>query len=367
MGEGLGSKFHYVPLPMGPSELDAQQFEEDDQIFKELPTARVVDVSRSERNDSSNIAIQLVYTIEFQYKQFTWRLEKKAIQCFFLHLALKKRALLEELQEKQELVKEYIHNLGFGDEQPTPPGALRSQLSHDRHERRERHERQNSHENMSRERRMSLERQHGSHNEELHEENAVSAQDCPVCAKRDIPSSALLPVIRPAIGRLPMVSERETVSMQNYLNLILESLEIVNTTELYKFMEVSKLSFTPEYGPKLQEGYVMVNHLARISDKGKYSCTQFLKSCCCCFNPNWQQVWAVLKPGFLVLLADPLDAKPLDIIIFDLLTASEVCIIFHLLPFKAIPWLVSFEFSLFGSPFRSKPNPLIEHDIITQI
>lgn len=35
------------------------------------------------------------------------------------------------------------------------------------------------------------------------------------------------------------------------------------------------------------------------------------------------QVWAVLKPGFLALLADPFDTQPLDIIVFDVLPASD--------------------------------------------
>lgn len=35
------------------------------------------------------------------------------------------------------------------------------------------------------------------------------------------------------------------------------------------------------------------------------------------------QVWAVLKPGFLALLKEPFDAKPLDIIVFDVLPASD--------------------------------------------
>lgn len=30
-------------------------------------------------------------------------------------------------------------------------------------------------------------------------------------------------------------------------------------------------------------------------------------------------MWAVLKPGFLALLEDPSDTKPLDIIVFDVL------------------------------------------------
>jgi phospholipase D1/2 len=34
-------------------------------------------------------------------------------------------------------------------------------------------------------------------------------------------------------------------------------------------------------------------------------------------------VWAVLKPGFLALIADPYDVKPLDIIVFDVLRFSD--------------------------------------------
>lgn len=30
-------------------------------------------------------------------------------------------------------------------------------------------------------------------------------------------------------------------------------------------------------------------------------------------------MWAVLKPGFLALLEDPLDTEPLDILVFDVL------------------------------------------------
>ena len=38
---------------------------------------------------------------------------------------------------------------------------------------------------------------------------------------------------------------------------------------------------------------------------------------------DYLQVWAVLKPGFLALLGDPFDTKPLDIIVFDVLPASD--------------------------------------------
>lgn len=35
------------------------------------------------------------------------------------------------------------------------------------------------------------------------------------------------------------------------------------------------------------------------------------------------QVWAVLKPGFLAFLKDPFDPKPIDIVVFDVLPASN--------------------------------------------
>lgn len=34
-------------------------------------------------------------------------------------------------------------------------------------------------------------------------------------------------------------------------------------------------------------------------------------------------MWAVLKPGFLALLAHPFDKQPLDIIVFDVLPGSD--------------------------------------------
>ncbi|KAA8548972.1 hypothetical protein F0562_000656 [Nyssa sinensis] len=81
------------------------------------------------------------------------------------------------------------------------------------------------------------------------------------------------------------------VAMQGYLNHFLGSMDLVNSREVCKFLEVSKLSFSPEYGPKLKEDFVMV--------------------------------WAVLKPGFLALVKDPFDTTPLDIIVFEVLPASD--------------------------------------------
>ncbi|KAI7733481.1 hypothetical protein M8C21_033721 [Ambrosia artemisiifolia] len=52
--------------------------------------------------------------------------------------------------------------------------------------------------------------------------------------------------------------------MQNYLNHFLGNIDIVNSREVCQFLEVSKLSFSPEYGPKLKEDYVLVQHLNHI-------------------------------------------------------------------------------------------------------
>jgi len=281
------SEFQYVPLPMAPPPSNVAPATTpslgnfNSQIFEELPVAEVVEVSQSKRNDMS-LASQLVYTIECKYRQFTWQLKRRAAEVLLLHLALKKRALLEELQEKQELLKEWMHSLGLGDEQLGINVALQLQVS----------------------------------DEEGTDEISQFS------SKTGIPARAVLPVMRPAFGRLPTISQRATSAMQNYLNYFLASIELVNTREVCRFLEVSKLSFTPEYGPKLREGYLMVCHLSRIpsdDDESPSCCSSFWISCCCWLSPNWQRVWVVLKPGFLALLADPMNVKVLDTIMFDVL------------------------------------------------
>lgn len=58
--------------------------------------------------------------------------------------------------------------------------------------------------------------------------------------------------------------------------------------QVCRFLEVSKLSFLPEYGPKLKENYVMVKHLSVVSEGDDNRC------CLCCWpgccNNNWQKV-----------------------------------------------------------------------------
>jgi hypothetical protein len=59
-------------------------------------------------------------------------------------------------------------------------------------------------------------------------------------------------------------------------------------TQVCKFLEVSLLSFLPEYGPKLKEDYVTVKHLPKIETGSKGRCCSS-----CCFNfcsSNWQKV-----------------------------------------------------------------------------
>ncbi|KAK6930210.1 Phospholipase D-like domain [Dillenia turbinata] len=251
---------------------------ETTRIFDELPKATIISVSRPDASDISPVL--LTYTIEFRYRQFKWRLVKKASHVFYLHFALKKRAFVEEIHEKQEQVKEWLQNLGIGDQ----ADVLQEYDEPD--------------------------------------DEAVPVNHDESAKNRDVPSSAALPIIRPALGRQHSMSDRAKAAMQGYLNHFLGNMDIVNCREVCKFLEVSKLSFSPEYGPKLKEDYVMVKHLPQIHREDDYQKCCFCHLFACC-NDNWQKVWAVLKPGFLALLKDPFDASPLDIIVFDVLPASD--------------------------------------------
>ncbi|KAL7220740.1 hypothetical protein ACSBR2_013600 [Camellia fascicularis] len=272
------------PLPLQSSTSSfffssfSHQCLESTRVFDELPKATIVSVSRPDPADISPML--LTYTIEFQYKQFKWQLVKKASQVFYLHFALKRRAFIEEIHEKQEQVREWLQNLGIGDHTTVVQ------------------------------------------DDDEHDDETVPSHHDESTRSRDVPSSAALPIIRPALGRQHSISDRAKVAMQGYLNHFLSNIDIVNSREVCKFLEVSKLSFSPEYGPKLKEDYVMVKHLPKIPNNDDYrrccACPWF--SCC---NDNWQKVWAVLKPGFFSLLKDPFDTKPLDIIVFDVLPASD--------------------------------------------
>ncbi|XP_062081905.1 phospholipase D zeta 1-like [Humulus lupulus] len=247
-------------------------------IFDDLPMATILAVSRPDTGDISPMLLS--YTIEFQYKQFKWRLVKKASQVLYLHFALKKRAFIEEIFEKQEQVKEWLHTIGMvdqtavvQDDDEPDDGAV-----------------------------------------PLHHEDSVK--------NRNVPSRAVLPVIRPAIGGQQSISDRAKEAMQGYLNHFLGNLDILNSQEVCKFLEVSRLSFLQEYGPKLKEGYVMVKHLSNIPSRDSdVNCCPFSWVFCC--QDNWHKVWAVLKPGFIAFLDDPFDIKLLDIIIFNVLPLSK--------------------------------------------
>ncbi|KAL1820351.1 hypothetical protein ACET3Z_015220 [Daucus carota] len=246
-------------------------------IFEQLPKATIVSVSKPDASDFSPLLLS--YTIQLQYKQFTWHLTKKASQVIYLHFELKKRAIVEDFHEKQEQVKEWLQNMGIAEQTAVV------------------------------------------HDDDEPEDGAV-----PVCTEdnakhRYVPSRAALPIIRPSLGRQQTIAEKAKVAMQGYLNHFLGNMDIVNSREVCKFLEVSKLSFLQEYGPKLKEDYVMVKHLPKISR------TNAETSGCLCFwsccNNKWQKVWAVLKPGFFALLEDPNNPKLLDIIIFDMLPTSN--------------------------------------------
>ncbi|XP_071692997.1 phospholipase D zeta 1-like [Rutidosis leptorrhynchoides] len=281
MPEG-GSR--YVQMQSEPAAIISSFFSlqnppEASRIFDELPKATVVQVSRNDAGDISPML--LTYTIDFQYKQFKWQLVKKASHVFYLHFALKKRAIIEEIHEKQEQVKEWLHNIGIMDH---------AAVVHD--------------------------------DDDEEPDDPVTPSNDESVRNRDVPSRAALPMIRPPLGRQHSMSDRAKTAMQGYLNHFLGNLDIANSREVCRFMEASRLSFCPEYGSKHKEEYVLVKHLPKIPNSGDSrlcsACSWF--NCC---NDNWQQVWAVLKPGFLALLKDPFDKDPLDIIAFDVLPSPH--------------------------------------------
>ncbi|KAI3728081.1 hypothetical protein L6452_16709 [Arctium lappa] len=283
MPEG-GSGSRYVQMQSEPSRMSSffslQNPPEASRIFDELPKATIVQVSRHDAGDISPALLS--YTIDFQYKQFKWQLVKKASHVFYLHFALKKRAIIEEIHEKQEQVKEWLQNLGIMDHHSVVHDDL----------------------------------------DEPPDDDVSPVNNDESVKNRDVPSRAALPIIRPALGRQHSMSDRAKTAMQGYLNHFLGNLDIANSREVCRFMEASKLSFCPEYGSKHKEEYVWVKHLPNIpsnDDRRLCSACQWLNCC----NDTWQQVWAVLKPGFLALLKDPFDKEPLDIIVFDVLPSSD--------------------------------------------
>lgn len=249
---------------------------EHEQVFDELPKATIVAVSRPDSSDISPMLLS--YTIELQYKQFKWSLVKKASQILYLHFAVKKRAIIDELHEKQGQVKEWLQSIGIVDQVAVVQ------------------------------------------DDDEPDDGAVPMHPSESVRNRYVPSMAALSILRPVLGK-QTVAERAKVAMQGYLNHFMGNIDIVNSREVCKFLEVSRLSFSEEYGPKLKEGYVMVKHLSNISKTDDaIHCTGCCFSCC---SNKWHKVWAVLKPGFLVLLEDPYNTRVLDIIVFELLPTTN--------------------------------------------
>lgn len=70
--------------------------------------------------------------------------------------------------------------------------------------------------------------------------------------------------------------------------------------QVCRFLEVSRLSFSPEYGPKLKEDFIMVKHLPKIqSDDDSQKCCSCQWFGCC--KDNWQKV--ALLSGLFVYVS----------------------------------------------------------------
>lgn len=155
-------------------------------IFDELPKATILAVSRADASDIGPLLLS--YTIQLEYKQFKWCLLKKASQLIYLHFALKKRAIVEEIYEKQEQVKDWLQHIGIGDQ---------TAVVHDNDE---------------------------------PDDGAIPVHNEDSIKKRSVPTRAALAIMRPSIGRTTVL-ERAKVAMQNYLNHFLGNIDIVNSRE----------------------------------------------------------------------------------------------------------------------------------------
>ncbi|KAJ0079809.1 hypothetical protein Patl1_22330 [Pistacia atlantica] len=146
-----------------------------------LPKATIVSVSRPDTSDISPMLLS--YTIELQYKQFKWCLRKKASQVLYLHFAVQKRAIIDELHEKQE---QFDHVAVVQDADEPDDGA-------------------------------------------------VPVNQSESVRNRYVPSSAALSILRPSLGRQPTISEKAKVAMQGMQ--ILGGLEVVICTRIWSKVE----------------------------------------------------------------------------------------------------------------------------------
>ncbi|KAK4842919.1 hypothetical protein QYF36_001597 [Acer negundo] len=222
---------------------------EHPRIFEELPKATIVSVSRPDTPLSFTTNRHPLFSLLFLFFvylhllcKFKWHFVKKASQVLYLHSAVKKRVIIHEFHEKQEQVKEWLQSLGIVDQVVVCKMTMNQMM------------------------------------------------EPYLCITKKVVKVVMLDLML-------TISDRAKVVMQGYLNHFLGNIDIVNSREVCKFFEVSRLSFAQKYGPKVKEGYVMVKHLSKIS----------------------RAVWSVLKPGFLALLEDPFNTKLLDKIVFDVL------------------------------------------------
>ena len=80
----------------------------------------------------------------------------------------------------------------------------------------------------------------------------------------------------------------------------------LSNIQVCKFLEVSCLSFLPEYGPKLKEDYVSIGHLPKIQKGRKEKCCSCgLFNCC---KSSWQKVlsgiFAVQVCYFVIIISE---------------------------------------------------------------
>ncbi|KAL6955598.1 phospholipase D, partial [Sarracenia purpurea var. burkii] len=175
----FGGGPRYVQMQTEPSPASyfissSQQGLEFTRIFDDLPKATIVSVSRPDPADISPML--LTYTIEFQYKQPSGRTNKIRMELFKAYLS-------------RDMVREWLQNLGIGDhtavvQDDDEPDDDTAPLHHDE-----------------------------------------------ITRSRDVPSSAALPIIRPALGRQNSMSELAKVAMQGYLNHFLGNMDLVNSRE----------------------------------------------------------------------------------------------------------------------------------------
>ncbi|KAF5949662.1 hypothetical protein HYC85_011655, partial [Camellia sinensis] len=90
----------------------------------------------------------------------------------------------------------------------------------------------------------------------------VNEQLC-IAGMRDVPSSAALPIIRPALGRQHSISDRAKVAMQGYLNHFLSKIDIVNSRKAKTLTADVMLQFT------LFQFHCFLSFRARFSPKGE--------------------------------------------------------------------------------------------------